>query len=58
MSNDSYNPEKDAATREIIAGQNKAREDKKGSKHADVIDQWDLTGLGKASEYTDILVGW
>jgi hypothetical protein len=50
MSNDSYNPEKDAVTREIIAGQNKAREDKKGSKHADVIDQWDLTGLGKASE--------
>ena len=49
MSNDSYNPEKDPVAREIIAGQRKAPEDKKGGKHADVIDQWDLTGLGKAS---------
>lgn len=36
--------------REITAGQKKAADQKKGSKHADVIDRWDPTGLGDASE--------
>ena len=36
--------------KELSAGQKKAAEDKKGSRHADVIDAWDPTGLGSASE--------
>jgi len=39
-----------AKEKEIIEGQRKAAEDKKGSRHADVIDRWDPTGLGSASE--------
>lgn len=36
--------------KELTAGQRKALEDKKGSRHADVIDTWDPTGLGSASK--------
>jgi hypothetical protein len=42
----------DANGRELTAGQKKALEDKKGGKHVDVIDTWDPTGLGSASEFT------
>ena len=51
MSSGSYGY--DAQGREITAGQRKAAEDKKGSRHADVIDTWDPTGLGSASEYDE-----
>jgi hypothetical protein len=34
----------------LTAGQQKALEDKKAGRHADVIDTWDPTGLGSASE--------
>ena len=47
MSSDSYAVD---APRELTAGQKKAAEDKKGSRHADVIDTWDPTGLGSASK--------
>jgi hypothetical protein len=48
MSSDSYGL--DPSQKELTAGQKKALEDKKGSRHADVIDTWDPTGLGSASE--------
>ncbi|OCF36475.1 hypothetical protein I316_01724 [Kwoniella heveanensis BCC8398] len=50
MSSDSYgfNQQDHTAMRELTAGQKKALEDKKGSRHADVIDTWDPTGLGTA----------
>ena len=48
MSTDSYGVE---PPRELTAGQKKAAEDKKGSRHADVIDTWDPTGMGSASKY-------
>lgn len=48
LSTDSYGL--DSSMREITAGQKKAADQKKGSKHADVIDRWDPTGLGDASE--------
>lgn len=35
--------------RQIAGGQVKEATDKKGSRHADVIDRWDPTGLGTAS---------
>lgn len=38
----------DPAVKELVAGQRRAAEDKKGSRHADVIDRWDPTGLGSA----------
>jgi hypothetical protein len=44
MSSDSY-----ANANEVVSGQRKAAEDKKASRHADVIDTWDPTGLGNAS---------
>jgi hypothetical protein len=51
MSSDSYGFQKDdAAVKTLTAGQRKAAEDKKGSRHADLIDSWDPTGLGDASE--------
>lgn len=46
-SSDSYGLEQ---PKELTAGQKKAAEDKKGSRHADLIDTWDPTGLGSASE--------
>ena len=46
MSSDSYGLDAVA----ITSGQKKAAEDKKGSRHADVVDAWDPTGLGSASE--------
>jgi len=49
-SSDSYGVLEKKATKELSAGQKKAAEDKKGSRHADVIDTWDPTGLGSASE--------
>lgn len=36
--------------RQITQGQTKDAASKKGSRHADVIDTWDPTGLGSASE--------
>ncbi|WVQ98833.1 hypothetical protein IAU59_005964 [Kwoniella sp. CBS 9459] len=50
MSSDSYgfNQQDHTAMKELTAGQKKALEDKKGSRHADVIDTWDPTGLGTA----------
>jgi len=48
MSSGSYGL--DANGKELTAGQKKALEDKKGGKHVDVIDTWDPTGLGSASE--------
>lgn len=51
MSTDSYAV--DAAA--VIAGQRKAADDKKASRHADVIDTWDPTGLGSASESSAFL---
>ncbi|WVF72058.1 hypothetical protein IAT40_006870 [Kwoniella sp. CBS 6097] len=51
MSSDSYgfNQQQDSTNmKELTAGQKKALEDKKGSRHADVIDTWDPTGLGTA----------
>ena len=50
-SSDSYGIPEKKDTKELTAGQKKAQEDKKGSRHADVIDTWDPTGLGSASEY-------
>jgi hypothetical protein len=51
LSSDSYGFQRDEATvKELMAGQRKAAEEKKGSRHADVIDTWDPTGLGSASE--------
>jgi hypothetical protein len=51
MSSDSYGFQKDdAAVKTLTAGQRKAAEEKKGSRHADLIDSWDPTGLGDASE--------
>ena len=50
-SSDSYGIPEKKDTRELTAGQKKAQEDKKGSRHADVIDTWDPTGLGSASEF-------
>jgi len=49
MSTDSYGI--DSAPKEVTAVQKKAAEDKKGSRHADVIDTWDPTGLGSASKW-------
>lgn len=49
-SSDSYGILEKKETKELSAGQKKAAEDKKGSRHADVIDTWDPTGLGSASE--------
>lgn len=49
LSTDSYGRE-ESKGKELSAGQKKAAEDKKGSRHADVIDTWDPTGLGSASE--------
>lgn len=37
--------------RELTKGQTKEATDKLGSRHADVIDTWDPTGLGSASEW-------
>ncbi|WVQ69976.1 uncharacterized protein L199_008200 [Kwoniella botswanensis] len=49
MSSDSYGFNADMPhIKELTAGQKKAYEDKKGSRHADVIDTWDPTGLGSA----------
>ncbi|WWC60957.1 uncharacterized protein I303_103534 [Kwoniella dejecticola CBS 10117] len=49
MSSDSYGFNGDMpAIKELTSGQKKASEDKKGSRHADVIDTWDPTGLGSA----------
>ncbi|WVR05295.1 hypothetical protein IAU60_002309 [Kwoniella sp. DSM 27419] len=49
MSSDSYGFVQDTGPiKELTAGQKKALEDKKGSRHADVIDTWDPTGLGSA----------
>ena len=53
MSSGSYGL--DAKGRELTAGQKKALEDKKGGKHNDVIDTWDPTGLGDASEYRCVM---
>ena len=53
MSSGSY----DAPVRELTAGQRRPAEDKKGSRHADVIDAWDPTGLGSASEQLYALCG-
>jgi hypothetical protein len=36
--------------RQITQGQTKETTDKLGSRHADLIDTWDPTGLGSASE--------
>jgi hypothetical protein len=49
LSSDSYGLTEKKETKELSAGQKKAAEDKKGSRHADVIDTWDPTGLGSAS---------
>jgi hypothetical protein len=49
-SSDSYGIVEKKETKELSAGQKKAAEDKKGSRHADVIDTWDPTGLGSASK--------
>ncbi|ORY27199.1 hypothetical protein BCR39DRAFT_560142 [Naematelia encephala] len=46
LSSDSYGL--DAGQKEVAAGQRKTAEDKKASRHADVIDTWDPTGLGSA----------
>ena len=48
-SSDSYGILEKKENKELSAGQKKAAEDKKGSRHADVIDTWDPTGLGSAS---------
>ncbi|WRT67268.1 uncharacterized protein IL334_004235 [Kwoniella shivajii] len=49
MSSDSYGFNQEMPViKELTAGQRKALEDKKGSRHADVIDTWDPTGLGTA----------
>ena len=48
----------DDGRRELTAGQRKALEDKKGSRHADVIDTWDPTGLGSASELSSRLLSF
>lgn len=48
MSSGSYGL--DTNGRELTSGQRKAAEDKKGGKHADVIDTLDPTGMGSASE--------
>nr|XP_019042366.1 hypothetical protein I302_08969 [Kwoniella bestiolae CBS 10118]OCF21296.1 hypothetical protein I302_08969 [Kwoniella bestiolae CBS 10118] len=49
MSSDSYGFSSDMPNiKELTSGQKKAHEDKKGSRHADVIDTWDPTGLGSA----------
>ncbi|WWC89899.1 uncharacterized protein L201_004828 [Kwoniella dendrophila CBS 6074] len=49
MSSDSYGFNSEMPViRELTAGQKKAADDKKGSRHADVIDTWDPTGLGSA----------
>nr|XP_019013699.1 uncharacterized protein I206_01770 [Kwoniella pini CBS 10737]OCF52480.1 hypothetical protein I206_01770 [Kwoniella pini CBS 10737] len=49
MSSDSYGFNGEMpAIKELTSGQKKAAEDKKGSRHADVIDTWDPTGLGSA----------
>lgn len=50
LSSDSYGVPEKKETKELSAGQKKAAEDKKGSRHADVIDTWDPTGLGSASK--------
>lgn len=34
----------------LMEGQRKGVDEKKGSRHADVIDTWDPTGLGSASK--------
>lgn len=47
MSSNSYAVEQ---PKELTAGQKKAAEDKKASRHADLIDTWDPTGMGSASE--------
>ncbi|WVQ71715.1 hypothetical protein IAR50_001256 [Cryptococcus sp. DSM 104548] len=46
LSTDSYGV--DPAVQELTAGQKKKLAEKKGSRHADVIDTWDPTGLGSA----------
>ncbi|ODO10758.1 hypothetical protein I350_01355 [Cryptococcus amylolentus CBS 6273] len=48
LSTDSYGV--DPNVQELTAGQKKKLADKKGSRHADVIDTWDPTGMGSASE--------
>lgn len=50
LSTDSYGLGEGKDNKELTAGQKKAAEDKKGSRHADVIDTWDPTGLGSASK--------
>lgn len=35
----------------LSKGQSREASSKKGSRHADVIDRWDPTGLGHASEW-------
>ncbi|ODN83178.1 hypothetical protein, variant [Cryptococcus amylolentus CBS 6039] len=46
LSTDSYGV--DPNVQELTAGQKKKLADKKGSRHADVIDTWDPTGMGSA----------
>ncbi|WVQ78361.1 hypothetical protein IAT38_000446 [Cryptococcus sp. DSM 104549] len=45
LSSDSYDM---PGMKELTAGQRKEAAEKKGSRHADVIDTWDPTGLGSA----------
>jgi hypothetical protein len=45
MSSDSYGT---SSTATLAANQLQPARDKKGSKHADVIDTWDITGIGNA----------
>jgi hypothetical protein len=58
LSSDSWGLGEKKETKELSAGQKKAAEDKKGSRHADVIDTWDPTGLGSASKLVTPLLGW
>ncbi|KAK4686390.1 hypothetical protein P7C73_g3737, partial [Tremellales sp. Uapishka_1] len=55
LSSDSYGLE--GAPKELTAGQKKALEDKKGSRHADVIDTLDPTGMGSASDVASVSYG-
>jgi hypothetical protein len=57
LSTDSYGVDS-GAMREITAGQKKTADQKKGSKHADIIDRWDPTGLGDASECCALAFGY